>query len=175
MQPGRTQLQPNNRGPSPPAPWRKRFSTSRASLRTSRASARRARTWPSNLPRRRSRLCSPSSRPKSGQDLQSRAGVGHGSLGQLDPGSTTSTLKNCFSDWQRPDNKVEGKCKPCQKTVIAVDKGPPPTEIKLGESSWRMFCGLQGVSWHTDGDEDDKTAASVDVGSWAQPPPRPTD
>ena len=90
-------------------------------------------------------------------------------LGQLDPGSTTTTLMcpNCFSDWQRPDNRCRASA---QKTVIAVDKGPPSAEIKLGESSWRMFCGLQGVSWHTDGDEAEKAAASVDIG----PPTSPT-
>ena len=49
-------------------------------------------------------------------------------------------------------------------TVIAVDKGPPSAEIKLGETSWRMFCGPQGVSWHTDGEEA-KAAASVDQGA----------
>ena len=53
-------------------------------------------------------------------------------------------------------------------------QGPPSAEIKLGEASWRMFCGPQGVSWHTDGDEEAKAAASVDIGSWAQPPPRPS-
>ena len=38
---------------------------------------------------------------------KTRAGVGHGSLGQLDPGSTTTMLvcPSCFSDWQRPDNR----------------------------------------------------------------------
>ena len=43
---------------------------------------------------------------------KSRAGVGHGRLGQLDPGSSTASLMcpNCFSDWLRSDNKVEGKC-----------------------------------------------------------------
>ena len=68
---------------------------------------------------------------------KARAGVGHGSLGQLDPGSTTTMLMcpSCFSDWQRPDNKVQGKCKLCQKNVIAVDKGPPSAEIKLGLAS----------------------------------------
>ena len=108
---------------------------------------------------------------------KSRAGVGHGRLGQLDPGSSTASLMcpNCFSDWLRSDNNVEGKCKLCQKSVIAVDKGPPSAEIKLGEASWRMFCGLQGVSWHSDGDEEAKAAASVDIGSWAQPPPPPSD
>ncbi|CAE7034874.1 ppsC [Symbiodinium sp. CCMP2592] len=108
---------------------------------------------------------------------RARRGVGHSSMGQLDPGSTGATLMcpNCFSDWQRQDNKVEGKCKLCQKLVIAVDKGPPSAEIKLGQSSWRMFCGPQGVTWHTDADEAQKEAASVDIGSWAQPPPRPTD
>ena len=72
---------------------------------------------------------------------KSRAGVGHGRLGQLDPGSSTASLMcpNCFSDWLCSDNKVEGKCKLCQKTVIAVDKRPASTEIKLG---------LPGVSWH---------------------------
>ncbi|CAE6923501.1 unnamed protein product [Symbiodinium sp. CCMP2592] len=108
---------------------------------------------------------------------RARRGVGHSSMGQLDPGSTGATLMcpNCFSDWQRQDNKVEGKCKLCQKSVIAVDKGPPSAEIKLGQSSWRMFCGRKGVTWHTDADEAQKEAASVDIGSWAQPPPRPTD
>ncbi|CAE7727884.1 lgrD [Symbiodinium sp. CCMP2592] len=108
---------------------------------------------------------------------RARRGVGHSSMGQLDPGSTGATLMcpNCFSDWQRQDNKVEGKCKLCQKSVIAVDKGPPSAEIKLGQSSWRMFCGPKGVTWHTDADEAQKEAASVDIGSWAQPPPRPTD
>ena len=38
-----------------------------------------------------------------------------------------------------------------------------------------MFCGPQGVTWHTDADEAQKEAASVHIGSWAQPPPRPTD
>ena len=38
-----------------------------------------------------------------------------------------------------------------------------------------MFCGPQELSWHTDGDEEAKAAASVDIGSWAQPPPRPSD
>ncbi|CAE7254264.1 ppsC [Symbiodinium sp. CCMP2592] len=38
-----------------------------------------------------------------------------------------------------------------------------------------MFCGPRGVTWHTDADEAQKEAASVDIGSWAQPPPRPTD
>ncbi|CAE7730907.1 ppsC, partial [Symbiodinium necroappetens] len=108
---------------------------------------------------------------------KSRAGVGHGSLGQLDPGSATTVLMcpSCFSDWQRPDNKVQGKCKLCQKNVIAVDKGPPSAEIKLGTASWYMFCGPQGVTWHTDADETQKENASVDIGSWAQPPPRSTD
>ncbi|CAE6963924.1 ppsC [Symbiodinium sp. CCMP2592] len=108
---------------------------------------------------------------------RARRGVGHSSMGQLDPGSTGATLMcpNCFTDWQRQDNKVEGKCKLCQKSVIAVDKGPPSAEIKLGQSSWRMFCGPRGVTWHTDADEAQKEAASVDIGSWAQPPPRPTD
>ncbi|CAE7728745.1 unnamed protein product, partial [Symbiodinium sp. CCMP2456] len=107
----------------------------------------------------------------------SRAGVGHGSLGQLNPGSTGAKLMCpiCFSDCLRPDNKVEGKCKLCQKNVIAVDKGPPSAELKLGTSSWVMFCGPEGVTWHTDADEAQKEAASVDIGSWAQPPPRPTD
>ncbi|CAE7030898.1 cpt [Symbiodinium sp. CCMP2592] len=108
---------------------------------------------------------------------RARRGVGHSSMGQLDPGSTGATLMcpNCFADWQRQDNKVEGKCKLCQKSVIAVDKGPPSAEIKLGSASWRMFCGPRGVTWHTDADEAQKEAASVDIGSWAQPPPRPTD
>ncbi|CAE7235948.1 ppsC [Symbiodinium sp. CCMP2592] len=96
---------------------------------------------------------------------RARRGVGHSSMGQLDPGSTGATLMcpNCFSDWQRQDNKVEGKCKLCQKSVIAVDKGPPSAEIKLGSSSWRMFCGPRGVTWHTDADETQKEAASVDI------------
>ncbi|CAE6958922.1 cpt [Symbiodinium sp. CCMP2592] len=100
-----------------------------------------------------------------------------GVVGQLDPGSTGATLMcpSCFADWQRQDNKVEGKCKLCQKFVIAVDKGPPSAEIKLGSSSWWMYCGSQGVSWHTDADEAQREAASVDIGSWAQPPPKPTD
>ncbi|CAE7598049.1 ppsC [Symbiodinium sp. CCMP2592] len=108
---------------------------------------------------------------------RARRGVGHSSMGKLDPGSTGATLMcpNCFADWQGQDNKVEGKCKLCQKTVIAVDKGPPSAEIKLGSASWLMFCGPQGVTWHTDADEAQKAAASVDIGSWAQPPPRPTD
>ena len=52
---------------------------------------------------------------------------------------------NCFCDWQRADNKVEGKCKFCQHRGIAVDKGPPSAEINLG-----AFCGPNGVTWHTD-------------------------
>ena len=108
---------------------------------------------------------------------KSRAGVGHGSLGQLDPGSTTAMLMcpSCFSDWQGIDNKVQGKCKLCQKNVIAVDKGPPSAEIKLGTASWYMFCGPQGVTWHTDADEAQKENASVNIGAWAQPPPPWTD
>ncbi|CAE7360270.1 cpt [Symbiodinium microadriaticum] len=107
---------------------------------------------------------------------KARASVGHGSMGQLSPGSTGTMLMcpNCFSDWQRLD-KVQGKCKHCQKNVIAVDKGPPSAEIKLGMASWYMFCGPQGATWHTDADEAQKQAASVDIGSWAQPPPRTTD
>ncbi|CAE7253788.1 unnamed protein product [Symbiodinium sp. CCMP2592] len=91
---------------------------------------------------------------------RARRGVGHSSMGQLDPGSTGASLMcpNCFADWQRLDNK-----------------GPPSAEIKLGSTSWRMFCGPQGVTWYTDADEAQKEAASVDIGSWAQPPPRPTD
>ncbi|CAE7412904.1 ppsC [Symbiodinium sp. CCMP2592] len=86
---------------------------------------------------------------------RARRGVGHSSMGQLDPGSTGATLMcpNCFTDWQWQYNKVEGKCKLCQKSVIAVDKGPPSAEIKLGQSSWRTFCGPRGVTWHTDADE----------------------
>ena len=41
--------------------------------------------------------------------------------------------------------------------------------ILLGTASWYMFCGPQGVTWHTDADEAQKEAASVDIGSWAQP------
>ncbi|CAE7269691.1 mpaC, partial [Symbiodinium microadriaticum] len=103
---------------------------------------------------------------------KARAGIGHGSMGQLNPGSTGTMLMcpSCFADWQRPGNKVEGKCKLCQKNVIAVDKGPPSAEIRLGTASWYMFCGPQGVTWHTDADEAQKEAASVDIASWAQPP-----
>ncbi|CAE7550172.1 unnamed protein product [Symbiodinium microadriaticum] len=77
--------------------------------------------------------------------------------------------------WTRIDNKVQGKCKLCQKNVIAVDKGPPSAEIKLGTASWYMFCGPQGVTWHTDADEAQKENASVNIGAWAQPPPPWTD
>ena len=45
----------------------------------------------------------------------------------------------------------------------------------LGSSTWRMFCGPNGVSWHTDVDEAAKEAAAVDIGAWAQPPPKSTD
>ncbi|CAE7465922.1 unnamed protein product, partial [Symbiodinium necroappetens] len=150
--------------PFPLAPWRKRCSTSRASLRISRALARRVLIWPSSSPRKRLRPCLPSCRREfwtrsavervlevyqiykrqiaqekmlAAPFSKARAGVGHGSLGQLDPGSTTTMLMcpSCFSDWQRPDNKVQGKCKLCQKNVIAVDKGPPSAEIKLGLAS----------------------------------------
>ncbi|CAE7523088.1 unnamed protein product, partial [Symbiodinium sp. CCMP2456] len=86
------------------------------------------------------------------------AGIGHGKLGQLSRGA-----------------RVQGKCKLCGKEVIAVDKGPPTAQIKLGESTWFMFCGPEGVSWHTDADEAQKEAAAVDLGSWAQPPPKPSD
>ncbi|CAE7497600.1 PRKG1 [Symbiodinium sp. CCMP2456] len=108
---------------------------------------------------------------------KARAEIGHGKLGQLNPGRMGATLMcpSCFADWARPDNKAEGKCKLCGKEVIAVDKGPPTAQIKLGSSSWFMFCGPEGVSWHTDADEAQKEAAAVGIGSWAQPPPKPSD
>ncbi|CAE7657451.1 unnamed protein product [Symbiodinium sp. CCMP2592] len=42
--------------------------------------------------------------------------------------------------------QVEGKCKLCQKSVIAVDKGPPSAEIKLGAYGRAVFSqGDQGL------------------------------
>ena len=95
--------------------------TSRVSRRTSGALASDLLTWPCSSPRWSWGSFSPISRPSPGQ----------GPLWNV----------SC---------KVEGKCKLCQQRVIAVDKGPPSAEIKLGSSTWRMFCGPNGVSWHTD-------------------------
>ena len=70
-----------------------------------------------------------------------RRGVGHSSLGQLEPGQSEATLMcpNCFCDWQRMDNKVEGKCKLCQHRVIAVGKGPP-------SAGWAPLPGVCSVA-----------------------------